>query len=192
MYNHHISKFIINLIFAYFFIILFLGITSTISFAKEPPKIKTQQFQSWTVRCVEAEKKEQCEMLQTLKVNQTNLQYTLAYNAFKNKSGKIKESLLVVVPLGVNLQKRIALRFDGKNQLNIPYSKCETFGCITTLNNNTKDRITLAVFDKIKKGFEESSFLEIAVQGFSEKPVVIKTSVLGFKNAYNNLKSKIN
>lgn len=159
---------------------------------KEPPKVKTQQFQSWTVKCIEADKKEQCEMIQTLNVNNTNLQYTLAYSVFKNKEGQIKDGFALIVPLGVNLQKRIALRFDGTNQLNIPYAKCESFGCLTSLNNQTKDKITLAIFEQIKKGFEKSSFLEIAVQGFADKPVVIKTSVLGFKDAYSNLKSKIN
>jgi invasion protein IalB len=89
-------------------------------------------------------------------------------------------------------KKRVALRFEGKNQLNIPFAKCEVFGCVTTLNNNTKEKVALAVFDKIKKGLEDSTFLEIAVQGFTDKPVVIKTSLVGFKDAYNNLNSKIN
>lgn len=159
---------------------------------KDPPKVKTQQYNAWSLRCVEVNSKDQCELIQTLTVNNTKLQYTLVYSIFKNKDKEKRESFTLVVPLGVNLQKRVALRFEGKNQLNIPFAKCEVFGCVTTLNNNTKEKVALAVFDKIKKGLEDSTFLEIAVQGFTDKPVVIKTSLVGFKDAYNNLNSKIN
>lgn len=165
-------------------------IFSDISFAeekKDPPKVKTQQYNAWTLRCVEVNGKDQCELVQTLTVNNTNLQYTLVYSAFKNKENQTRESFTLVVPLGVNLQKRIALRFDGKEQLNIPYAKCEAFGCVTALNNDSKAETVKALFKKIQNSLQQSQFLEIAVQGFSEQPIVIKTSLQGFSDARKKL-----
>ena len=159
---------------------------------KEPPKVNTQQFNAWTLRCVEVNGKEQCEMLQTLNVNNTNLQYTLVYSAFKNKDKETKEAFTLIVPLGVNLQKRIALRFDGKDQLNIPYAKCESFGCVTAINNDTKTETVLALFNKIQDKFQKAIFLEIAVQGFTEQPIVIKTNLQGFTDARKKLLAKVN
>ena len=168
---------------------IFLMFTG-VSFAKEkkdPPKVKTQQYNAWTLRCVEVNGKDQCELVQTLTVNNTNLQYTLVYSAFKNKENQTRESFTLVVPLGVNLQKRIALRFDGKEQLNIPYAKCEAFGCVTALNNDSKAETVKALFKKIQNSLQQSQFLEIAVQGFSEQPIVIKTSLQGFSDARKKL-----
>ena len=172
-----------------FFGMIFLMFTG-VSFAeekKDPPKVKTQQYNAWTLRCVEVNKKDQCELIQTLNVSNTNLQYTLVYSAFKNKENQTRESFTLVVPLGVNLQKRIALRFDGKEQLNIPYAKCEAFGCVTSLNNDSKAETVKALFKKIQNSLQQSQFLEIAVQGFSEQPIVIKTSLQGFSDARKKL-----
>ena len=131
--------------------------------------------------------KDQCEMVQTLNVNNTNLQYTLVYAAFKNKDKQTKEVFTLIVPLGVNLQKRIALRFDGKEQLNIPYAKCEAFGCVTAINNDTKQDTVLTLFKKIQESMQKSTFVEIAVQCFTDKPIVIKTSLQGFNDARKKL-----
>jgi len=154
---------------------------------KDPPKVKTQQYNAWTLRCVEVNGKDQCEMIQTLNVNNTNLQYTLVYSAFKNKDKQTKEAFTLIVPLGVNLQKRIALRFDGKDQLNIPYAKCEAFGCVTAINNDTNNEAVVTLFNKIQDKFKKATFLEIAVQGFSDDPIVIKTSLQGFSDARKKL-----
>jgi len=167
-------------------ILMFSGVPSADE-KKDPPKVKTQQYNAWTLRCVEVNKKDQCELIQTLNVNNTNLQYTLVYSAFKNKENQTRESFTLVVPLGVNLQKRIALRFDGKEQLNIPYAKCEAFGCVTALNNDSKAETVKALFKKIQNSLQQSQFLEIAVQGFSDQPIVIKTSLQGFSDARKKL-----
>ena len=174
------------------FLLIFKGEIAHSNEKKEPPLVNTQQFDAWTLRCVEVNKKEQCEMLQTLTVNNTNLQYTLVYSAFKNKNKENKEAFTLIVPLGVNLQKRIALRFDGEDQLNIPYAKCETFGCITAINNDTETEAVLNLFKKIQDKFKKASFLEIAVQGFTDQPIVIKTGLQGFDDARKKLLEKLN
>lgn len=179
--------------FASIFSLIFLGFLNPI-FANEknePPSVKTQQFNAWTLRCVEVNGKDQCEMVQTLNVNNTNLQYTLVYAAFKNKEKETKEVFTLIVPLGVNLQKRIALRFDGKEQLNIPYAKCEAFGCVTAINNDTKQDTVLTLFKKVQNSMQKSTFVEIAVQGFTDQPIVIKTSLQGFNEARKKLLEKL-
>lgn len=175
--------------FASIFSLILLGFLNPVlaNEKNEPPSVKTQQFKAWTLRCVEVNGKDQCEMVQTLNVNNTNLQYTLVYAAFKNKDKQTKEVFTLIVPLGVNLQKRIALRFDGKEQLNIPYAKCEAFGCVTAINNDTKQDTVLTLFKKIQESMQKSTFVEIAVQGFTDKPIVIKTSLQGFNDARKKL-----
>lgn len=188
MFDKNLKK-LISIFSGIFFI---FSCVSNAEEKKDPPKVKTQQYDAWTLRCVEVNNKDQCELVQTLTVNNTNLQYTLVYSAFKNKKSQTKESFTMVVPLGVNLQKRIAIRFDGKQQLNIPYAKCESFGCVTSINNDSKVDAVKVLFEKIKNSLQKSTYLEIAVQGFSEKPIVIKTGLKGFSNAREKLIKNLN
>jgi len=39
---------------------------------------------------------------------------------------------------------------------------------------------------------QKSTFVEIAVQGFTDKPIVIKTSLQGFNEARKKLLAKVN
>ena len=45
---------------------------------------------------------------------------------------------------------------------------------------------------KIQDKFKKASFLEIAVQGFTDQPIVIKTGLQGFDDARKKLLEKLN
>ena len=84
---------------------------------------------------------------QTLQVNNSNLQFTIAYTNFINEENELKEVINIFTPLGVNLQKRISIHFHEGIKINLPYLKCEAVGCIILITNNSKDPVDIKIFE---------------------------------------------
>ena len=132
--------------------LIYILISLFISFnlcADEKAKIKSEKFDNWFLECREINKKEKCELVQVLSVKDTNIKFKLLYNIFKNQDGKLKEVFNIVTPLGVNLIVNPALRFDGGKQYNSRYIKCEVFGCIISITNNTNNEKINKLSDEI-------------------------------------------
>ena len=161
----------------------------TVSFSDEStkPSLVTKQYKDWTLRCVKIKTKESCEITQILQVNNSNLQFTIAYTNFINEENELKEVINIITPLGVNLQKRISLHFHKGIKINLPYLKCEAIGCIILITNNSKDPVDIKIFDQIKKAMQKSIYYEIIINSFNTDPVLVKSSLQGFKNAIKNL-----
>ena len=68
----------------------------TNSIAEEsPPKVTTQQFDNWTYQCVENNKNKNCEVSQTIRIQNTNINFSIAYTKFLNdKQKKIAEKII--------------------------------------------------------------------------------------------------
>lgn len=183
------TNFILKTVLLYFLLNL-----PTVSFSDEStkPSLVTKQYKDWTLRCVKIKTKEDCEITQTLQVNNSNLQFTIAYTNFINEENELKQIINIITPLGVNLQKRISLNFHKGTKLNLPYTKCEVVGCITSVTNNSKDLVVVNVFEQIKKAMINSIFFEITVNGFNRNPIKVKSSLQGFENALKELNSSKN
>ena len=46
------------------------------------PNSLTKQYRDWVYRCVNVNKKNQCEIIQTLTINNTNIQFSFVFSNF--------------------------------------------------------------------------------------------------------------
>ena len=166
---------------------LVLASVSFTSKANEPNSV-IKQYRDWVYRCVNVNKKNQCEIIQTLTINNTNIQFSFAFSNFINDQNELKEVLNIITPLGVNLKKRVGVKFDKGTSVNLNFSKCEAFGCVITLTNNSTDNAEVSLFNQIKASMNKSIFFELSIDAFQQEPLVIKSSLQGFGNAYEELK----
>ena len=174
--------------------LIYILISLFISFnlcADEKAKIKSEKFDNWFLECREINKREKCELVQVLSIKDSNIKFKLLYNIFKNQDGKLKEVFNIVTPLGVNLIVNPAFRFDGGKQYNSRYIKCEVFGCIISITNNTNNEKTNKLSDEIVLNLKKSKELEIVLQIFNSKTFAVKTSLKGFSKAQAELKKKL-
>ena len=66
-------------------VISFLILLNSFVFAEEnPPKVTTQQFDNWTHQCVDNDKQKNCEVRQTLRIQNSNLSFAIVYSRFLN------------------------------------------------------------------------------------------------------------
>ena len=79
------------------FVILFLLLGSKLLIAddKSPPKVTTQQYDNWTYQCVESGKDKNCEVSQTIRIQNTNINFSIAYTKFLND--KIETDAIKIV-----------------------------------------------------------------------------------------------
>ena len=170
-----------------------LSLTQTVigDESKNQPNSLTKQYRDWVYRCVNVNKKNQCEIVQTLTINNTNVQFSFAFSNFINDENELKEVFNIITPLGVNVQKKVGLKFHKGTAVNLPFTKCEVFGCVISLSNNSSDKAIVSLFNQIKDSMNKSIYFELSIDAFQQEPLVIKSSLQGFNNAYNELiKSK--
>ena len=82
------------------FVILFLLLGSKLLIAddKSPPKVTTQQYDNWTYQCVESGKDKNCEVSQTIRIQNTNINFSVTYTKFiDDKKNKIQ--LITIISL---------------------------------------------------------------------------------------------
>ena len=152
-----------------------------------PPKVSSQQYNSWNLQCIEDHGKKRCEVSQSLQIQNSNLRFSINYFKFKNKENEIKDIISIIAPLGVNLSQRLAIKFDNNSQINLTWTKCEVVGCMVILSNNTKDKIALEIYKRINDGFKKSKKAAIGVAGFAGKPLAIEINLNGFNGATKEL-----
>ncbi|MDA8548580.1 invasion associated locus B family protein, partial [Candidatus Pelagibacter bacterium] len=63
-------------------------------------------------------------------------------------------------------------------------------GCVISITNNTPQTEANELFDEVIKKFINSNELEVAIQGFTGNPIVIKTSLKGFSKGLTQLQKK--
>ena len=73
---------------------------------KSPPKVTTQQYDNWTYQCVESGENKNCEVSQTIRIQNTNINFSVTYTKFTDdKKNKIK-LITIISPLGIDLKKK--------------------------------------------------------------------------------------
>ena len=80
----------------------------------------------------------------------------------------------------------MGVKFHEGTAVNLSFTKCEAFGCIITLSNNSSDKAEVSLFNQIKDAMNKSIF-ELSVDAFQKDPLLIKSSLQGFNNAYKEL-----
>ena len=132
-----------------YYIIITILLSTKLLAETNPPKVTTQQFQNWTYQCVEDEKKKTCEVSQNIRIQNSNINFSIVYNKFLNESKDTKKSITIIAPLGVDLNTQLALRFNGTGQININWTTCEQVGCLVYLTDNSKDEKMINLYKKI-------------------------------------------
>ena len=94
-----------------------------------------------------------------------------------------KEIIQFITPLGVNLDIKPAILFDKDPQINLKWTKCEPFGCVAVLTNNSEIKEIVKVFNDVKKGLTKSKEMQLGIQGFNTEPLVVKFLLKGFVKA---------
>ena len=192
-----LSKFKIILVFLTF--VLFLTPKSLLA---EEKKLKVEKYKDWGLQCPT---KNSCEVIQSLKVNETDLKFNFIFGNFINKDKKKKEIFSIVTPLGVNVQKNLIMKFikiekklvgkESKENIKvlavyrIPFLKCEVIGCIVSVNNDTNNKEQNKLFALIKKGMTEQNNFQIIIQGFG-RPFIINSSLAGFGAAVKEMEKR--
>ena len=171
-----------------FLILIPLIITTNLFAETNPPKVTTQQFQNWTYQCVEDKKIKTCEVSQNIRIQNSNINFSVVYNKFLNQDKESKKSISIIAPLGVDLNTQLALRFDGKEEINLRWSTCEQIGCLVFITNNSKDEKIIEMYKKIYDLLNKSNGLEIAVKALvGNQPIAIQSNLNGFSAAAKKL-----
>ena len=127
---------------------------------------------------------------QNIRIQNSNINFSIVYTKFLNEDKDSKRLITIIAPLGIDLNTQLALRFDGKEQINLRWSSCEQVGCLVFLSNNTKDEKSLELYKKIYGLLSKSNTLDIAVKGYTSKePVVIQSNLKDFNSASKKLNS---
>ena len=192
-----LSKFKIILVFLTF--VIFLTPKSLLA---EEKKLKVEKYKDWGLQCPT---KNSCEVIQSLKVNETDLKFNFIFGNFINKDKKKKEIFSIVTPLGVNVQKNLIMKFikiekklvgkESKENIKvlavyrIPFLKCEVIGCIVSVNNDTNNKKQNELFALIKKGMTEQNNFQIIIQGFG-RPFIVNSSLAGFGAAIKEMEKR--
>ena len=118
----------------------------------------------------------------------SNINFSVVYNKFLNQDKETKKSISIIAPLGVDLNTQLALRFDGKEQINLRWSTCEQIGCLVFITNNSKNEKILEMYKKIYDLLNKSNGLEIAVKALAgNQPIAIQSNLNGFGAAAKKL-----
>ena len=182
-----------RLLLTFIFIFVFnLNFTHAEQSEEKVPTVTTKQFRDWTLRCVTENKKQKCEIVQFLQVKNLNLQFTVVYSEFLNNKNELKELINIITPLGVNVQRPASIKFHKGTAVNLPFIKCEVVGCIISISNDTTDPAIESLFKQIKEAMKKSIYFEILVDGFREKPFLIKSSLQGFEDALTEFEKQKN
>ena len=172
-------------------IILFFGFKVAIADEKSPPKVTTQQYDNWTYQCVENGKNKNCEVSQTIRIQNTNINFSVTYSKFLNEKKKEISLITIISPLGIDLKRSLSLRVDNEETIEIPWSSCEQIGCLVFLTKGSGNSEMDNIYEKVYKNFISGNQLEIEVLGYaSRQPLVIQSNLKGFKQATDKLNSE--
>ena len=171
----------------FYLLSIFFFLNLKICLAEEKNNITTKEHKDWAVRCVKNDKTKKCEVIQILKVNNSNLQFTIVYSNFLNTKKEKKNVINIITPLGVNVQTPATIRFEKGLTINIPFRKCEVVGCIISLTDNNQDKKIDNLFNEIISAMKKSNNFEILIDGFRDQPIIIKSSLAGFSAAVKDL-----
>ena len=69
--------------------------------------------------------------------------------------------------------------------------QCEVYGCVLSLNNQSQNKDDLKIFNFLKEMLITKNQFSIFIDIFTEEPLEIKSSLIGFSQSLKQLKKKI-
>ena len=64
---------------------------STLVVAEElPPKVITQQYENWTYQCIESTDIKNCEVSQSVRIQNSNINFSIVYSKFTNSKNQLQ------------------------------------------------------------------------------------------------------
>ena len=172
-------------------VVIFFYSKLVIAEEKVPPKVTTQQYDNWTYQCVESDKDKNCEVSQTIRIQNTNINFSVTYTNFIDDKKNKVQLITIISPLGIDLKKKLSLRFDDKEEVNLAWSSCEQIGCLVFVSKGSENSNMDDVYDKLYKSLISGKLLEIEVLGYAtNQPLVIQSNLIGFKMAADKLNSE--
>ena len=162
---------------------------STLVVAEElPPKVITQQYENWTYQCVESTDKKNCEVSQSVRIQNSNINFSIIYSKFTNSKNQLNKIITIISPLGIDWQCNLQLKFDDNEIIELKWANCESFRCLALLKTDTEIKDEQAQYDKVYESLIKSQKLLMSVKGFSNKQVInIDTNLAGFSKASKQL-----
>ena len=171
----------------YIYTFIFIVLSSNL-FAENPPMVTTQQFENWTYQCIESTDKKNCEVSQSVRIQNSNINFSIIYSKFTNSKNQLNKVITIISPLGIDLQSNLLLKFDDNEMIELKWENCESFGCLVLLSTNTEVKDERAQYDKVYESLIKSQKLLMSVKSFSNKQEInIDTNLAGFSNASKQL-----
>ena len=169
--------------------LLIFVLISTLVVAEElPPKVITQQYENWTYQCIESTDIKNCEVSQSVRIQNSNINFSIVYSKFTNSKNQLQKIITIISPLGIDLQSNLQLKFDDNEIMESKWANCESFGCLVLLSTDTEIKYEQAQYDKVYEGLIKSQNLLMSVKGFSNKRVInIDLNLAGFSRASKQL-----
>lgn len=164
-------------------------LVSTLVVAEElPPKVITQQYENWTYQCIESTDIKNCEVSQSVRIQNSNINFSIVYSKFTNSKNQLQKIITIISPLGIDLQSNLQLKFDDNEIIELKWANCESFGCLVLLSTDTEIKYEQAQYDKVYEGLIKSQNLLMSVKGFSNEQVInIDLNLAGFSKASKQL-----
>ena len=142
----------------------------------QQPKIEQTPYQDWLLVCAEQQDKKQCQMMQTLSVEQGE-QSQRVLQAIVTRNGE-QRLLEISVPLGVDLRPGLLIQIDEGEVGSTPYLTCNANGCAAVI----------ALDNKVWRTLRDGNNLKVGVRGLGQpENTVLQLSLKGFTAAGNAL-----
>ena len=145
--------------------------------ANEQPNLRTvtEQFQDWTVACVEQEKGAVCEARHAISAPEGGV---MGQISFSNRSDVPDQMLFqVALPLLADLKRTVAIQVEGKESHQHQYAFCSPAACFVA------EPAKPEMVTEFKKGVG----FTIHARNIQNGEMALKGSLLGFSAAINRL-----
>lgn len=138
----------------------------------------TEQFQDWTVACVEQEKASVCEARHAIQAPEGGV---MGQISISNRTDAPDQLLFqIALPLLADLKRTVAVQVEGKEPQQFQYAFCSPVACfIAELAN-----------EQMIADFKKGVGFTIHARNIQNGEMALKGSLLGFSAAVNRLSKK--
>ncbi len=148
--------------------------------ANEQPNRRTvtEQFQDWTLACIEQEQATICEARHPIMDSQGGVQGQISISKRSNQPEQ--QLFQVALPLLADLKRTVAIQIEGKDSHQFQYAFCSSVACF----------VAEEASEKMVSDFRKGVGFAIHSRNIRHGDVTLKGSLLGFSAAMNQLNKK--
>lgn len=148
---------------------------------EDQPNVRTvtEQFQDWTVACVEQERGTVCEARHAISAPEGGV---MGQISFSNRSDVPDQVLFqVALPLLADLKRTVAIQAEGKEAQQYQYAFCSPAACFVAEKAN----------EQLISDFKKGVGFSIHARNIQNGEMALKGSLLGFSAAMKRLQKKV-